>query len=465
MVQTYKEEKYCLNLLFYIILPFLVSLNLIGIFQIISVMNALYKVLSNLFWSYMGFENKEDELYNFYSFYFKESINEGIEFDLIETMSFLGMIFYDFYGYEISSILFMIPNCLSMFLIYMFFSEYNSSSENYNLLQILYLFICYSLLFIGVGSSALLSQQMLIDNYGKFITFFKEVNIKNNQILEDAQNNNFIFICVTSILGSLIKYIFDIIISRQKYRFDKKYNTIDFYDINNNITNKNSTDNEINKIIYSHDKHLFFASIICIYVGTIILSLILYFIFEIFVYKDDTESEIEILGKDEAKQKFVKKTGGFKPKKTKKEISKDEKKQKICKFLSYKFYLDKIENQNNIQGSKNDEIKYNNNKEKKVDNIIDNEQEISDDYRYQKLPSIGELNNNNCSPKCKPFLKTCKFIYGFFCKIYSNLKLLSNSLKDCVSEIICTFIWDNIFGCKDVGIICPFCFCCECCYS
>ena len=116
-VHHFKENKYGLVIktLFYIVLPFLASINLIGIFQIISIMNALFKVLSNEFWSYIGLEDKEDELYNFYSFYIKESINEGIEFDLIETMSFLGMIFYEFYGYKISSLLFMIPNSLSFF--------------------------------------------------------------------------------------------------------------------------------------------------------------------------------------------------------------------------------------------------------------------------------------------------------------------------------------------------------------
>ena len=50
-VHHYKEKNYeqRLNILFYIILPVLASINLIGIFQIISVMNALSKVLSNSF--------------------------------------------------------------------------------------------------------------------------------------------------------------------------------------------------------------------------------------------------------------------------------------------------------------------------------------------------------------------------------------------------------------------------------
>jgi hypothetical protein len=92
----------------------------------------------------------------------------------------------------------------------------------------LYLFVSWVLLFIGVGSSALLSQQMLTDNYGDYISFLKQVNFEDYQNNEDDQNNNFIFICVTSIIGAIIKYIFDIIISRKKYSFDQKYNIIDF---------------------------------------------------------------------------------------------------------------------------------------------------------------------------------------------------------------------------------------------
>ena len=273
-----KIDRILIKTFFYLFLPFLTSINLIGIFQIISVMNALYKALIGSIWCYFDWEDKEDksyyDFYNFYSFYFKESINEGIEFDLIETMSFLGMIFYNFYGYKISSILFMIPNVLSFFLIYMLFSQYNDNSDKYNLFQILYLFSSWALLFIGVGSSALLSQQMLIDNYGDYISFLKQINFEDYQNNEDDQDNNFIFICVTSIIGALIKYIFDIIISRKKYKFDQKYNIIDFNDINSNIKNNNNTSNEINNIIYSHDKLLFFVSIICIYGGTIILSII-----------------------------------------------------------------------------------------------------------------------------------------------------------------------------------------------
>ena len=179
-----KKKKYIWFLwsIFSIFLPFFTVINLIGIFQIISVMNALNEAIKRSIVCYLDWEDKEDksyyEFYNFYSYYFKESINEGIEFDLIETMGFLGTLFVRFYGFRVSSIIFMLLNCISLFLIMNFFSQYNDTFEKYSILSILYLFFCYLLLFIGVGSSALLSQQILIDNYERYSSFLKEMEKK-----------------------------------------------------------------------------------------------------------------------------------------------------------------------------------------------------------------------------------------------------------------------------------------------
>ena len=352
-VQNTDDKCYSCGLwiLFSFLLPFLTSINLIGIFQIISVMNAFSKALKSAIWCYFDWEDKEDkssyDFYNFYSFYFKESKNEEIDFDLIETMSFLGMILYEFYGFSISSVLFMIPNGLSLFLIYMFFSGYDDASEKYTFLQILYLCICYVLLFIGVGSSALLSQQILTDNLKNYMLFLKQISNKENN--EENENNYFIFIFGTLIVGTLVKYISDIIISYKKYSFDLKYNITDLYDYNNKITNNNSTDNEINNIIFDNDQYLFFFFIIGIYGVSIFLSLLLYSCFQNWTYKDDDEAEIEILGTDKGKREFINKTivdkNKYKPKEG--ELPKDENKR-ICKIFGYIFYLEKFENRKDI---------------------------------------------------------------------------------------------------------------------
>ena len=230
-----------LFIIFAILLPAFVTINLIGTFQIISVMNALSEVLSRAITCYFDFEDKEDEEYyeftNFYSFYYKFTIDEGIEFDLIETMSFLGIIFVKFYGYSISSVIFMVINVVALGLIMNFFSEYSEGFEKYSIFQILYLIIVYILLFVGVGSSALLSQQLLIDHYERYTIFQKEVeekrkqekkekmekearekginlDEKSDQLIEgekaeekeEIKEPYFLLICLTSVFGFLGKY-------------------------------------------------------------------------------------------------------------------------------------------------------------------------------------------------------------------------------------------------------------------
>ena len=473
-VHHYKEKYYyrSLNVLFYIILPLLASINLIGIFQIISVMNALFKVLSNSFLSYIGLEDKEVDLYNFYSFYIKDTVNEGIEFDLIETMSFLGMIVYKFYGYKVSSILFMILNGFSFPLIYMLFKEYNDSSEKYNLSDILYLFGSWALLFIGVGSSALLTQQMLTNNYWRFNSLLKQMNNEN-----DENNNNFIFFCAASIIGALIKYIINISISYLKYKYDQKYNITDFYDIYNNKTNNNSTENEINNIIFSHDQFLFFVSIISTYVSAIILSIVFYYIFKKIVYKDSDESEIEILGEDDAIIKFGQQIDGFSDiykSKSKYEEKSNNELKVICKFFGYVFYFNKSKKNNDNKKLKNDEPEHDNNKKRQIDSQINNDDVSNPEQEIEEVDRSGPVtiivNNRNSNEgiintdylkdkkkKLKCWAKTCKFFSRCFCSIFFNLKILSYSLKRCVNEIIC----DNIFCCKEKNI-CFCCFCCEC---
>ena len=338
------------------------------------------------------------------------------------------MIFYKFYGYKISSLLFMIPNILCFPLIYMIFKEYNDASEKYNLSDIIYLFISWILLFIGVGSSALLTQQMLTDNYGRFNSFLKQVN---NEVNEN--NNNFISFCLASIIGALIKYIIDISISYKKYKYDQKYNITDFYDIYNN-TNNNSTDIEINNIIFSHDQFLFFVSIIPTYMTTIILSITFYYFFKIAVYKDDEESEIEILGEENEIGKFKSLVDGFN------DIykSKDEEKSNnefkiICKFFGYVFYLYKNKKDNDNQKLKINEPKSDSNENSQIinDDAPDPEQEIKDDINLGRVTVItnnseGGINNiiffENEKKNLNCCAKTCKVICGCFCSIFFNSK-------------------------------------------
>ena len=307
----YQKNNKCyvwgLFLIFALALPAFVTINLIGTFQIISVMNALSEVLNRAITCYFDFEDKEDEEYyeftNFYSFYYKFAVDEGIEFDLIETMSFLGIIFVKFYGYSISSSIFMVINIVALGLIMNFFSEYSEGFEKYSIFQIIYLIIVYILLFVGVGSSALLSQQLLIDHYERYTIFQKEIeetrkkekkekeekearekginlDEKSGQLIEGEKTEEkkeitepyFLLICLTSVFGFLGKYLFDILIAYKKNSFDEKF---DFNITDTSIPNYNETLREMNIEIFNHDKFLFIF-IWVIYIGSIIIFIISY---------------------------------------------------------------------------------------------------------------------------------------------------------------------------------------------
>ena len=117
-------------------------------------------------------------------------------------------------------------------------------------------------------------------------------------------------------------------------------------------------------------------------------------IFQCYVYNNDDESEIELLGKEDAITNFSKITGGYiNIDKHKKEESRIKDEKKIFRFFVYKFYLDKTENK------------------KDNDNQRPNDESKSIKNSIVKLPILTKSESNNISEKgikCKCFLETCK---------------------------------------------------------
>ena len=165
-----------LHFMFLFLLPLFTIVNLIGIFQILSIMNILYEAIKTGIYCYFGIEDEEEsyDFYNFYGYYIKESLDEGIDFDLMTTMSFFGALLYKYSGFIKSSIFFLLINVIAILLILNFYDEYKETKEIYNFGQIVYLISCYLLLFIGAGSSALFSQNILKDSYFKYREFLKK---------------------------------------------------------------------------------------------------------------------------------------------------------------------------------------------------------------------------------------------------------------------------------------------------
>jgi len=322
-------SNFTIYFIYYIIAPFFAITNLIGIFEIKSIIDALFKVLknSNIYFFKKYFLSKEITLnfkedYNFYNILLTQSINISPDFNLIMIMDFLGCILLKSYGFRISSIIFLIINTISLFLIY--FIDFNDYDEEnlYSFNKIIYIFICFLLLFIGVGSSALLSQQILIDSYLKLKYYlnsknskkiynnsniFQELNNKNTDnniiqindaiqnearishrnsliksnnpeyfknILENSEKKKFDYffmVCINTFIAYFTKYILSLFIYKKKMNYD---------DIEIQKFNKSIIDNiTMYDNIYNHDKSLFFPYIIIIYIASILLSIILYWFF------------------------------------------------------------------------------------------------------------------------------------------------------------------------------------------
>ena len=164
-----------LYIMFYFISPLFVMINLIGIFQIISVMNRVFDTFIHSLLVYVNIKDDKIESfgdfycsnYNFYDKFYDDSLNKPLDFNLMMVMDFLGCIILKSRGFRISSVIFLILNVGALFLILNFDFDIKDKEFQYTLFNVLYLLLCYAILFVGVGASALLSQQMLVDSFLK----------------------------------------------------------------------------------------------------------------------------------------------------------------------------------------------------------------------------------------------------------------------------------------------------------
>ena len=80
-----------LRFMFYFISPLFAIVNLIGIFQVISIMKSLFILVKNSILLYLGFDIKEGiEVFDFYKYFHNESMNEEIDFNLMLFTGFIG---------------------------------------------------------------------------------------------------------------------------------------------------------------------------------------------------------------------------------------------------------------------------------------------------------------------------------------------------------------------------------------
>ena len=156
-------------------------------------MNTLSTIITNAFSFYINSINNKNierlsinefnKKYNLYNLLLTQTLNEPFDFNLMMIMAFLGDALLNGIGFAFSSVILgIILNGFSILLLYIFnFKDYNKENNAYSFFRILYLILCYILLFIGVGGSALLSQKIIVDSNSKYNDYLFKLNQKSEE--------------------------------------------------------------------------------------------------------------------------------------------------------------------------------------------------------------------------------------------------------------------------------------------
>ena len=311
-------NKYCLGIMS-IVAPIFLIINLMAIYTTKNILESLYQIFVNSIQYFLykksdlelyeltDFENRFNSSYNFYNQYYIDISNNEVDYDLMMFWDFVGSFFYECMDFTGTSILFFLLNVILLVLIGGFnFLDIDEKSHKYTSFHMLYITLVYLFLWISVSASALLSIQA----YTNFFQIFKkqmeeeiEENNQNNTINQEIENrihqydnnsNNednssndsrnisegriitstlFYVIYTTSFLAFFINYP----INRAIIKYRKKY-------ISKELENIYISREEAYKNIYSKDRKLFLLTAFIPYCGEMIISLIIYGIFNRIVF-------------------------------------------------------------------------------------------------------------------------------------------------------------------------------------
>ena len=179
--------------MFYFVSPLFCIINLMGVFQSISILKIIAEILKNSIKNYFKSLFKPFQIesfsindyikeYEYYSMLNNDTKKETFDFSLTMFMAFLGDAFLKAKGFRISFSVLAVLNIGAMVLISNFsFEDYDHDENTYSLFKMLYILLIWLLLFIGVGASALLSQQIIIDSNYKYDEYIEEINKKSKE--------------------------------------------------------------------------------------------------------------------------------------------------------------------------------------------------------------------------------------------------------------------------------------------
>ena len=421
------------------------------------------------------FENLFNSSYNFYEHYFEYISSNEVNFDLMFFWDFVGGVLYDNCDFTCTAIIFLIINTAVLSFIGAFdYLDIDEKTHKYSFFQIIYISLVYLFLWVGIGSSALLSQQIYIDSFEilnkkrqkdwemeqeakekerREIELLKRLRkaLKKNKIIkenssieeeysyrikmDDSQSiyqmqkniiksftddwdkkkkrlESFYIIYLTNFLAFLINYI----VNREIIKYREKY-------ISKELENTKKDDLHIN--IYLKDRNIFLLFICIPYILEIIISLIFYSIFynSIFIEKKEKHKDYTISGhREKEKNKWKKNSEDLK-------IMKVSFK-KLCGYIIFNQTL-----------------------------LIKPKIESKKEMRERR----GRRRKRRKMKKIKKNKKTNQ--YNYFCEC---LALLLQSITKCLRNSFCflyiTFCPDKT-GCCYNCYNCYCCHCCNCCYN
>ena len=187
-----------LKLMIFFIGPLFGIIFLIGIFQVKSIMNALANLVKDSSISYykckfhsncnITISDGETSVYDFYNYYYNYTMNETINFNLTMITALIGGILLKLLDFIITTLLLCIPNVGAIFWLADFdFYLKDNRVFDYDFLKIINLIIIYILLLCGIGGSALLSQQILIEGHLKYKEYLLKIFFKKKNEKQDKK--------------------------------------------------------------------------------------------------------------------------------------------------------------------------------------------------------------------------------------------------------------------------------------
>ena len=196
-------DQYCFSFGFLCIGTIFGIIHLIGIYLIKSILNALFNLVIESIKQYLycniksnciiTISNNETSVFDFINYYYKFTMTETIDFNLMLVSGVFGILLLNWKGFRISSFI-LCPFIVGP-VIWILNLQYDFKEKNhfdYGFFKILSLILIYILLYIGIGALALISQQILIETYlkykNKYIAKIKE-QLDKIEIDDDNEKN------------------------------------------------------------------------------------------------------------------------------------------------------------------------------------------------------------------------------------------------------------------------------------